>query len=193
MNKCIEFYFDFISPYSYLAHKKIKSLESKKFNFIYKPILLGGLHNLEGITAPAFIKSKLKNMINDCNLVSKKNNIDFFWNSKFPINSLYLMRGCLVIKDDLKNLYINTMFDAYWRDNVDISDSKNLINLIDKCKIDKKLFFEDIEKKKIKDNLKKITTEAFEKNIFGAPTFVVNEKIFWGQDRLDFALDEYSK
>ncbi len=193
MNKCIEFYFDFISPYSYIAHKKIKSLESKKFNFIYKPILLGGLHNLEGITAPAFIKSKLKNMINDCNLVSKKNNIDFFWNSKFPINSLYLMRGCLVIKDDLKNLYINTMFDAYWRDNVDISDSKNLINLIDKCKIDKKLFFEDIEKKKIKDNLKKITTEAFEKNIFGAPTFVVNEKIFWGQDRLDFALDEYSK
>ena len=193
MNKCIEFYFDFISPYSYIAHKKIKSLESKKFNFIYKPILLGGLHNLEGITAPAFIKSKLKNMINDCNLVSKKNNIDFFWNSKFPINSLYLMRGCLVIKDDLKNLYINTMFDAYWRDNVDISDSKNLINLIDKCKIDKKLFFEDIEKKKIKDNLKKITTEAFKKNIFGAPTFVVNEKIFWGQDRLDFALDEYNK
>ena len=103
------------------------------------------------------------------------------------------MRGCLVIKDDLKNLYINTMFDAYWRDNVDISDSKNLINLIDKCKIDKKLFFEDIEKKKIKDNLKKITTEAFKKNIFGAPTFVVNEKIFWGQDRLDFALDEYNK
>ena len=74
MTKEIDFYFDFISPYTYLAHKKIQLLpQNIKIN--YKPILLGGLHNLEGIKAPAFIKSKLKHMINDCNLIAKKKNV----------------------------------------------------------------------------------------------------------------------
>ena len=63
MTKSIDFYFDFISPYSYLAHHKLKDLnESNQINIIYKPILLGGLHNLGGITAPAFNERKLKNM-----------------------------------------------------------------------------------------------------------------------------------
>ena len=78
MTRKIDFYFDFISPYSYLAHKKIKIIRKEKnINFNYKPILVGGLHNLQGITAPTFIKSKLKHMISDCNLIAKKNNIDF--------------------------------------------------------------------------------------------------------------------
>jgi len=75
MTKKIDFYFDFISPYSFLAHKKIiNSNHRSKFN--YKAILLGGLHNLGGITAPAFNERKMKNMKNDCNLIAKKNNID---------------------------------------------------------------------------------------------------------------------
>ena len=54
-------------------------------------------------------------------------------------------------------------------------------------------FFEGIKDSKIKDKLKVITQEAHDKEIFGAPTFVVNKKLFWGQDRLSFALDEYYK
>ena len=53
-------------------------------------------------------------------------------------------------------------------------------------------FLKDIAKQEIKDELKNFTNEAFKKDIFGAPTFVVNNKIFWGQDRLDYALDEYN-
>ena len=53
-------------------------------------------------------------------------------------------------------------------------------------------FLEDIEKNNIKEMLKNLTSDAFKKDIFGAPTFVVNNKIFWGQDRLDYALDEYN-
>mgnify|MGYP000129430029 CR=1 FL=1 len=107
MIKSIDFYFDFISPYSYLAHKKIIKLKQKNnINFNYKPILLGGLHNLQGITAPAFIKSKLKHMISDCDLIAKKDKINFIWNSKFPINSLNIMRGYLFIDNEVKNLYV---------------------------------------------------------------------------------------
>ena len=55
-----------------------------------------------------------------------------------------------------------------------------------------KAFFKDIAKQEVKDQLKKFTEEAFKKEIFGAPTFVVNNKIFWGQDRLEYALDEFN-
>ena len=91
MNNYIDFYFDFISPYSYLAHKKIINLNQRNI-FKYKAILLGGLHNLAEITPPAFNEKKIKNMKDDCILISKKNKIPFKWNEKFPINSLYLMR-----------------------------------------------------------------------------------------------------
>ena len=73
MTKSIDFYFDFISPYAYLAHNKIKIIKKQEnINFTYKPILLGGLHNLQGISPPAFNKSKLKHMIDDCKLIAKK-------------------------------------------------------------------------------------------------------------------------
>ena len=191
MTKEINFYFDFLSPYSYLAHQKIKTIKNTNFN--YKPVLVGGLHKLQGITAPAFIKPKLKHMINDCDLIAKKNNFNFIWNSKFPINSLNIMRGYLFINDEVKDLYLNKMFDAYWKDNLDISNEETLKSLLKKCEINSNDFFDGIKDLKIKDELKTVTQEAHDKEIFGTPTFVVNNKIFWGQDRLEFALDEYNK
>mgnify|MGYP001311710003 FL=1 len=194
MIKSIDFYFDFISPYSYLAHKKIKILKEKKnVNFNYKPILVGGLHNLQGITAPTFIKPKLKHMISDCDLIAKKDKSNFFWNSKFPINSLNIMRGYIFINDEHKDLYLNVIFDAYWKDDLDTSNKKILETLLEKCKINLNEFFDGIKDPKIKDKLKDITQEAHDKEIFGTPTFFINDKIFWGQDRLEFALDEYNR
>ena len=191
MTKEIDFYFDFISPYSYLAHQKIKFI--KNVNFNYKPVLIGGLHNLQGITAPAFIKTKLKHMISDCDLIAKKNKSNFIWNSKFPINSLNIMRGYLFINAENRDLYLNVMFDAYWKNNLDISNEEILKTLFEKYKIEAISFFDGIKNPTIKDELKSITQEAHDKGIFGVPTFVVNNKIFWGQDRLEFALDEYNK
>ena len=191
MTKKIDFYFDFISPYSYLAHLKIK--QTKNINFVYKPVLVGGLHNLQGITAPAFIKPKLKHMISDCYLIAKKDRSNFIWNSKFPINSLNIMRGYLFINNENKDLYLNVIFDAYWKDNLDILNEEIIKSLLKKCKIDPNSFFEGIKNPQIKDKLKDVTQAAHDKEIFGTPTFVVNNKIFWGQDRLEFALDEYNK
>ena len=190
MIKFIDFYFDFISPYSFLAYKKIKLL--KDININYKPILLGGLHKLGGITAPAFNERKMKNMKNDCEIIAKKNDIKFIWNDKFPLNSLSLMRGYLAIADEYKKNYFDTCFNAYWKDNIDISLDENLIEILNKCKIDKSQFFNKIKDEKIKNQLKELTNLAFVKDIFGAPTFIVNNKLFWGQDRLEYALDEYN-
>ena len=193
MTKNIDFYFDFISPYSYLAYKKLKRINNtNQIKVEYKPILLGGLHKLSGITPPAFNERKLKNMKNDCELVAIKNDIEFVWNSKFPLNSLYLMRGYLIVEKNLKNKFFEICFDAYWKDNMDILDEKNLDKILKTTGLDKNSFLQNIENLEVKDMLKKLTKDAFEKDIFGAPSFVVNNKIFWGQDRLAYALDEYN-
>ena len=191
MSNHIDFYFDIISPYTYIAHKKIQKIkENQNIIFNYKPILLGGLHNLAGITAPAFNKYKIKNMQNDCEMVSKKNKISFKWNSKFPINSLNIMRGYLQVNEKQKENYLNTFFNAYWKDNVDLTIEDEIFKLLKILKIDKKNFFKDIKEQSIKDNLKNLTNEAFKKEVFGAPTFIVKDKIFWGQDRLEYAVEE---
>ena len=189
MNKKIEFYFDFISPYSYLAHKKIVNSNNRD-KFIYKAILLGGLHNLGKITAPAFNEKKMKNMKNDCVLIAKKNKIDFMWNDKFPINTLNLMRGYLFVIESKKDKFFDVCFDAYWKKNLDISSQNNIKNILQECEINQNDFERGIKDQNIKDKLKDLTTLAFQNDIFGAPTFVVNNKLFWGQDRLDFAMDE---
>ncbi len=192
MTKSLDFYFDFISPYSFLAYKRIKSFEKKnELQISFKPILLGGLHKLGEITPPAFNERKMKNMKNDCDLVAKKNQIEFKWNEKFPINSLNLMRGYLVVDENIKQKFFETCFDAYWKNNIDISNKEKIDEILEICKIDKNIFFEKINNLEIKEKLKKLTLSAFKKDVFGAPTFIVNNKIFWGQDRLDYAIDEY--
>ena len=68
---------------------------------------------------------------------------------------------------------------------------ENIIQLVENLNINHKEFFKEIAQKEIKDELRLLTDEAFKKEIFGAPTFIVNDKIFWGQDRLEYALDEF--
>jgi len=192
MTKSIDFYFDIISPYSYIAHKKIEKVSTEKnIVFNYKPILLGGLHKLAEITAPAFNQFKMKNMKNDCELVSNKNHIPFKWNKKFPINSISIMRGYLFINKEKRKDYLDKFFNAYWRDNVDLSIQKNLTEILNTLEIDQVSFLDGISNQKIKDELKVLTSEAYNKEIFGAPTFICNNKIFWGQDRLEYAIDEF--
>src|SRR5210317_517329 len=162
MTKTIDFYFDIISPYSYLAHKKIKkNYKDKKINFNYKPILLGGLHKLAEITAPAFNKFKMNNM-----------------------------RGYLLVDNELKEEFLDKFFDAYWKNNKDLSIKENFNEVLKDLKINSDNYFNDIQNEKIKDELKIKTSEAFDKEVFGAPTFIVNDKLFWGQDRLEYAVDE---
>ena len=103
------------------------------------------------------------------------------------------MRGILVIKNNLKDSFINNFFDAYWQEDLDVKDLTILNNILKKINIDIEEFHKQIEDQKIKNKLKELTQEAHDIGIFGAPTFYINKKIFWGQDRLKYALDEIMK
>ena len=195
MIKPFDFYFDFISPYSYLAHQQIKKIENKEsIKIRYNPILLGGLHNLHGIKPPAFIPAKAKHMIRDCKLIAEKNEIKFKFNSYFPIRSLNLMRGVLVAEEDnIKSYYIENIFNSIWQDGLNMNDDIVIQKVLKNLNVNPKTFTLRTLSSLIKDSLRKKTNDAYMKGIFGAPTFVANNKIFWGQDRIEFALKESNR
>ena len=101
------------------------------------------------------------------------------------------MRGYLSVDNYQKENYLEIFFNAYWRDNVDLSIQENFKNILKTLEIDQVSFLDGISNEKIKEKLKELTSEAFNKEIFGAPTFIYNNKIFWGQDRLEYAIDEF--
>ncbi len=195
MTKYIEFYFDFSSPYSYLGYKEIRKFEKKyPFQIKYMPIFLGGLHNSAGITPAAFIKIKSKHMVQDTKLVANKKNIKFSFNRYFPIKTVNFMRGVIIAKDaSYEKIYIEKIFDAIWRDGLNMNDDIIINKVLKNLDLNPEIFFEKLSNLKIKDKLKKLTNDALKKGIFGAPTYYINKKMFFGQDRLIYAIDEIKK
>ena len=195
MTKFIDFYFDFSSPYAYIGYKEIKKLEKKNFFKIkFMPIFLGGLHNAAGITPTAFIKLKSKYMIEDTKLVSKKKNISFHFNSYFPIKTVNFMRGVLIAeKDNSEKNFIEKIFNAIWMDGLNMNDPIVINKVLKNIDLNPEIFFKKVSDQKVKDKLRKLTDDALKKKIFGVPAFVVNKKMFWGQDRLSYAIDEIKK
>ena len=141
-----------------------------------------------------FIPAKAKHMIRDCKLIAERKNIKFKFNSYFPIKSLNLMRGVLVAEEDnIKNYYIDSIFNTIWQDGLNMNDEIIIAKVLKNLSVNPKTFTLRSTSSLIKDTLRKKTNEAYQKGIFGAPTYVVNNKIFWGQDRIEFALNEAGK
>ena len=158
------------------------------------PVLLGGLHNAAGITPAAFIKLKSKYMIEDTKLVSKKKNISFSFNSYFPIKTVNFMRGVLIAeKENFEKIFIEKIFNAIWMDGLNMNDPIVINKVLKNIDLNPDIFLTKLSNQKIKDKLRKLTDDALKKKIFGVPTFVANKKMFWGQDRLSYAVDEIFK
>jgi 2-hydroxychromene-2-carboxylate isomerase len=193
--KKIDFYFDFGSPYSYLAHTQIKKFEKETGEKVnYMPVLVGGLHKLAGITAPAFIPLKAKYLIKDCKLWADKYKVKYQFNRYFPIKTVNLMRSALVAeKDNFLRSFVDKVFNAVWVDTLNMNDDEVFLKFIEGQYINSDLFSLKYNDPVIKNELIKRTDESFAKGVFGVPTFIVNGKLFWGQDRLEFVLSEAKK
>ena len=162
MSKPIDFYFDFVSPYTFISFQQIKTLKFKQdFKFRLKPILLGGLHNLHKITAPAFIPAKAKFMIRDCKMVSEKCKISFKFNSYFPIKTVDLMRGVLIAEEDgIANNYVDKIFEAMWVSGFNLNDQQVIDKTLKNLNINPKTFLLRLSNQNIKDELKKKNTRS---------------------------------
>ena len=195
MIKSFDFYFDFASPYTFIAHKEIRKIEKENpVTIKYMPVLLGGLLKAAGIKPNADFPIKAKYMIRDCKLWAEKYNINFKFNNYFPIKTLNLMRCVLVAeKKKFEKNFINKVFDAIWKDGLNLNDDAIVEKLLKNLDINPKNFLNEADNQEVKNDLKKRTDDAYNKGIFGTPTFIINNKMFWGQDRLDFVINEAKK
>ncbi|RZO91200.1 MAG: 2-hydroxychromene-2-carboxylate isomerase [alpha proteobacterium HIMB114] len=193
--KKIDFYFDISSPYSYLAHEQIKRFEKEnKIKVNYMPILLGGIHQLANITAPGLNPSRAKHMIKDLKICADWFKVKFQFNRYFPLKTVNIMRGALIAeKEGFLNNYVDQFYKAAWVDSLNLNDGKILERFIKNMNINPKSFIEKLSDQKIKDDLKTKTNIAFKRGVFGAPTFIVGSKMFFGQDRLEFVFREAKK
>ena len=134
MTKTVEFYYDFGSPASYLAYKKLRELaRKKKININYKPILLGGVFKAVGNQAPANIPAKGRYLFMDLKRYAKRYGVDFEFNPHFPIHTLNLMRlaiGMIQNKDFL--LLNDILFESIWRDQLDMNSPVVIQEVLEK-------------------------------------------------------------
>ena len=104
------------------------------------------------------------------------------------------MRGAIIAKNDnSEKIYIEKIFDSIWRDGLNMNDNIIINKVLKNLDLNPNIFFGKVSDIKIKDKLKKLTNDALKKGIFGAPTYYVNRKIFFGQDRLIYAIDEIKR
>ena len=137
---------------------------------------------------------KSKYMVRDTKLVSERKNIKFNFNSYFPIKTINLMRGFIIAEEDnFEKIYIEKIFNAVWKDGLNMNDPIVIDKVLKNIDLNPETFLAKATDEKIKDRLRKLTDDALKKGVFGAPTFLVNKKIFWGQDRLSYAIDEAKK
>ena len=93
----------------------------------------------------------------------------------------------------MKKFILRRFFDSIWRDGLNMNDNIIINKVLKNLDLNPDIFFGKVSDIKIKDKLKKLTNDALKKGIFGAPTYYVNRKIFFGQDRLSYAIDEIKK
>ena len=188
--KSIDFYYDYGSPTAYLAWTQLKELDKKNYHVSYFPVLLGGIFKATDNKPPGAVPAKAKWMFNDISMFAKKYNVDFKMNEAFPVNTLYLMRGAIYAKK--KNLiekYNKIMFRSMWESNKNLSEPDNIINALKNGGLESQDFLDAVENQEIKDELKVATSKAVELGLFGVPSFIVDNELFFGQDRMNWFLD----
>jgi 2-hydroxychromene-2-carboxylate isomerase len=184
----IEFFYDYVSPYSYLANHKIASFAN--FKIIYRPILLGAVMQATNNKPPSFIPEKGRYIMKDIQRWAKHYQIPLKMNSIFPQNTLNALRLAIVCQhEDCFELVHQSLFDAMFINNKNLSKLKVLSEIIHQHSLDLEYFMSKIMEDSIKDELKRNTDDAISRGVFGAPTFFIEDEMFFGNDRLDFILD----
>jgi 2-hydroxychromene-2-carboxylate isomerase len=188
MGKTVEFLFDFGSPASYLAYKRLPDLAARTGARIdYAPMLLGAVFKATGNASPATIPAKGRWTRADFRRWADRYRTEFNANPHFPINTLHLMRGATGLIEDTRFMaYCDLVFDAMWREPKNLGDPAELAPVIRRAGLEPDDFRALVERDDVKERLKATTGAAVARGVFGAPTFFVGEEMFFGQDRMDF-------
>jgi 2-hydroxychromene-2-carboxylate isomerase len=187
MNK-VEFYFDFISPYSFFAWKNITAENSpfKNYSFEFLPTPLGPLLNHWGLVGPGVIEPKRDYLLKNCFRYAKKKNWLFGPPKIHPFNSLYALRlSLLSVAGDSQKAVIEALWELGWVRRDDLSHPDILVKWLRDKNLPADELYEKSFSKEAKAELKQNLTKAIARKVFGVPSFFYEGESFWGNDSLD--------
>jgi len=186
--KELNFYFDFLSPFSYFAWNKLEGNAELKIN--YKPVALGPLLNHWGIKGPGEVQPKREFLLKECLRYAAKNNLEFTTPKTHPFNSLYALR--LALKStagELQGEVIKTLWKAGWQKRIDMGDPDELQKVLKEAGLPYEELYEKSFSKEAKVELKANIQEAISYGVFGVPSMVVDSELFWGNDAVESMLN----
>lgn len=188
MARTLEFYFDYGSPYSYLADTQVEAIAQRAgASLVRKPMLLGGVFKATGNHSPAELPQKSAWSGFDMPMWARHYGVPFQRNPFFPVNTLALMRGAAAAQiDGSFERYHPAMFKAMWVEGRNLNDMKEVASVLSAAGLDAAKFGARIQDQDVKDRLKTTTEEAVARGVFGAPTCFVDKMMFFGNDRLPF-------
>jgi 2-hydroxychromene-2-carboxylate isomerase len=191
MPRVVEFYFDYGSPFSYVAHCRLpEMLRRTGCEARYRIMLLGGVFQATGNQSPAQNPLKWPNSQRDLQRHVGKYQVPFRRNPHFPVNTLKAMRGAVVAEaEGFLPRYSDALFTAMWCQGEKLDDDAVLARVLAAAGIDAAHVMARIADDAVKQTLKSYTAAAVKRGVFGAPTFFVDDEMFFGQDRLDFVED----
>ena len=186
----IEFYYDFGSPNAYLVHKTLPEI-AKTYGvpIISRPILLGGVfkatNNKSPMEAFANVAGKLAYEARETQRFIENRKITFQPNPHFPVNTIALMRGAIfAIGKPWEQSYRDTMFTAMWVDQEKMDDPATVMQVMEKAGLPSKEILSATQDPSIKAALIQATSQAVARGVFGAPTLIANEDMFFGKHSL---------
>jgi 2-hydroxychromene-2-carboxylate isomerase len=183
MTTPLEFFYDVGSPYSYLAARRLtRDAPGLGIQIIWRPMLLGAVFKATGNTMPARVPARARYMLKDLLRWSRRENLPFTFSRFFPISSLNPMRVVAGFPDKDQPKIAKSIFKAYWVDDRNISDPEVLEDLVGAEALKRS------QEQWVKDRLRASTDDAVDRGAFGAPTLFVGDQMYFGNDRVDFAL-----
>jgi 2-hydroxychromene-2-carboxylate isomerase len=184
----VKFLFDVGSPTAYLAWKRLPKIAERTGATVeHVPILLGGIFKSTGNAPPGTIRAKGNWMADDMAIWAELDGTAFAMNPKFPINTTAMMRGCVAAQRRGEfQAYTDAVFEGMWRDQRDMGDLAVLGGVIAGAGLDAGAYAAAIEDQAVKDELRANTEGAVAAGVFGAPSFFVGDRLFFGQDRTQF-------
>ncbi len=189
MTNAIDFYFDFSSPYGYLASTRIDALGAKFQRHVqWHPILLGAIFKVSGGAPLTTIPLKGEYSIHDMVRSARLYDVPFRMPSKFPIPTQHAARLTLWAQqaDEAQGRRIaGALYRAYFADDRDISNPEVCADVAAECGLDRAAAVAGMNDAAVKDALKSEVEQAIERKVFGSPFVIVDGEPFWGADRLD--------
>ena len=189
MTASFDFYFDFGSLASYLAHTQLPriSAETGAKPQMY-PMLLGGVFQATGNASPMAVPAKGRYVFIDMKRFADAYGVPLVMNPHFPIITTTLMRAATALQaqgDEAFQRYMDAIHRAIWVEALNMNDPGVVSEVLSRAGFDPAAVLAMANEQATKDKLKAVTMTAVERGVFGAPTFFIGEHMYWGQDRIE--------